>query len=694
MRLSLLCLALLVTLAGYSQTNHLVEVNSNFFDPPNLTIAVGDTVTWDNVNGVHNVNGSLATYPDNPVGFDNGNATSPGADNWPYQFVFTQAGLYDYQCDPHAALGMVGTVNVVAAPSVIITEIMYNPPESGTDSLEYIELYNAGTETVEMEGYSFTQGVEYTFPPFTLQPGDFVVVAVDSAALENNFGVPAFQWTSGGLSNGGETITIADADGNPLNSVNYDDNPPWPTAADGGGSSIGLCDFTADNTLAENWSTSTNDTGIDINGNSLLGDPGATTNCAVATPMISFTTGAFGVDEGDGTAQVRILVQNAEGLTISGELSLDASATATEGEDFDLGGPAFPQTFNFTATDNLDTVFLDINIIDDMDVEEDETIVLNLGNPSTGVTVGQPDQLRIFINNNDFDTNISPVNEVDSIDVNGVATRQGDLVTVQGVVYGEDLRGGDGLLFTLIDENNDGIAIFNSGQNFGYEVQEGDEIIVTGEVSQFRGLMQIAADAIEFVDAGNTLFEPTVVTTLDESTESQLVTFNDLTFIDPTQFDGASAAFNVDVVSPAMDTFVIRFYFDPTIDVPAGEVLTGISLTGIGGQFDTSEPFLDGYQISPRYAEDVTFNFTVSTEEPSWAQTVELYPNPVRDFLRVQTPVVIDQALLIGTDGRILRNWQPRADQLDINTADLAAGVYYLRLFGEGQWLTRKVLKH
>jgi plastocyanin len=694
MRFSLLCLAFAAILTSYGQTNHFVEVRSNVFDPAELTIAVGDTVTWDNVQGVHNVNGSLATYPNNPAGFDNGGATGPTGSGWPYEFIFTVPGEYDYQCDPHVGLGMVGKITVVSAPSVIISEIMYNPPESGQDSLEFIELYNVGSETVDLEGYSFTQGVVYTFPSFALAPGEFVVVAVDSVAFENNFGVAAFQWASGGLSNGGETITIADAGGNPVNSVTYDDGPPWPgAAADGGGASLGLCDLNADNTDAANWATSTNDTGIEINGNTLLGDPGAATSCAEPVPTISFTTGAFGVDEGDGTAQVRILVQNAAGMTISGELTLDASSTATEEVDFDLGGPTFPQTFNFTATDNLDTVFFDINIVDDLDVEEDETIVLNLSNPSMGVTVGEPDQLRIFINNNDFDTNILPVNEVDSIDANGVATRIGDLVSVRGVVYGTDLRG-NGLLFTLIDANNDGIAIFSSSDDFGYTVQEGDEIIVTGEVGQFRGLTQIVADAIEFVDADNTLFDPTVVTALGEDTESQLISFSDLTFVDPTQFDGASAAFNVDVVSPAMDTFVLRFYFDPVIDVPAGQELAGISLIGIGGQFDSSEPLLDGYQISPRYPEDITFNFAVATEEPVWGSEVELYPNPVRSFLRIETPVLIDQALLIGTDGRVLRNWQPEADQMTIPTANLPAGVYYLRLFGEGRWLTRKVLKH
>ena len=38
-------------------TNHQVQVGSNFFSPAVLSISVGDTVTWTQVSGTHNVNG-------------------------------------------------------------------------------------------------------------------------------------------------------------------------------------------------------------------------------------------------------------------------------------------------------------------------------------------------------------------------------------------------------------------------------------------------------------------------------------------------------------------------------------------------------------------------------------------------------------------------------------------------------------
>ena len=40
--------------------------NSNNFIPSNLPIDVGDTLVFSNAGGYHNVNGTLATYPNNP----------------------------------------------------------------------------------------------------------------------------------------------------------------------------------------------------------------------------------------------------------------------------------------------------------------------------------------------------------------------------------------------------------------------------------------------------------------------------------------------------------------------------------------------------------------------------------------------------------------------------------------------------
>jgi len=60
---------------------------------------------------------------------------------------------------------------------IVITEIMYNPPESGTDSLEFVEILNNSGAAYDMTGASFTDGFNFTFPTLSLADGEYVVVA-------------------------------------------------------------------------------------------------------------------------------------------------------------------------------------------------------------------------------------------------------------------------------------------------------------------------------------------------------------------------------------------------------------------------------------------------------------------------------------------------------------------------------------
>ena len=160
---------------------------------------------------------------------------------------------------------------------IVITEIMYNPPEDYTDSLEFIELYNNSSEAENIGGYHFFEGVEdFIFPSYVLNPGEFVVVGVNSQALQNTFGISSFQWNSGGLNNDGELILLKDNSGNTVDSVFYDDASPWPTGPDGGGPSLVLCNPNADNSLGTNWMASANFITINGNSDSIYATPGFT----------------------------------------------------------------------------------------------------------------------------------------------------------------------------------------------------------------------------------------------------------------------------------------------------------------------------------------------------------------------------------------------------------------------------------
>ena len=175
------------------------------------------------------------------------------------------------------------------AQNIVISEISYNTPESGSDSLEFIELYNHDIVPVNLNNWYFSSGVIYTFGDVTMSPGDYLVVATNSGAIENVFGYSeAYQWSGGGLSNGGEPVAVKDSSGNLIDSLRYDDVLPWPDGTegttgdpDGGGPTIILCDYDDDNKDGSNWVAcgSAGATGYFINAKEIYGTPGTAGGC-------------------------------------------------------------------------------------------------------------------------------------------------------------------------------------------------------------------------------------------------------------------------------------------------------------------------------------------------------------------------------------------------------------------------------
>jgi len=92
------------------------------FRPANVTINVGDTVTFINVGGTatpHNVHADDDSFRCANGCRGTGTATGdPSSSEWSSAVTFTHAGVVDYHCDIHQNMGMTGkiTVNAVAPP--------------------------------------------------------------------------------------------------------------------------------------------------------------------------------------------------------------------------------------------------------------------------------------------------------------------------------------------------------------------------------------------------------------------------------------------------------------------------------------------------------------------------------------------------------------------------------------------------
>lgn len=187
-----------------------------------------------------------------------------------------------------------GVSFLVTNAQVVINELMYNPPESGTDSIEFLELYNSGSASVDLSGYSFTHGIDSLLPNVSIPAGGYFVFAANSAAVEAAYGITnVYQWESGALSNGGEALVLVDAQGNLVDEVLYDDKNGWPVEADGDGYSIELCSATEDNNDSTYWYISTNMVnGLIVDGVQVYATPGAanTANCSSSTSINELNT--------------------------------------------------------------------------------------------------------------------------------------------------------------------------------------------------------------------------------------------------------------------------------------------------------------------------------------------------------------------------------------------------------------------
>ena len=74
------------------------------------------------------------------------------------------------------------------AADIVINELYFDPPNPEIPS-EFIELYNAGEETVDLSDWRFTDGIDYTFArATTIGPGQYIAIAEDLEGYRTEFG--------------------------------------------------------------------------------------------------------------------------------------------------------------------------------------------------------------------------------------------------------------------------------------------------------------------------------------------------------------------------------------------------------------------------------------------------------------------------------------------------------------------------
>lgn len=473
----------------------------------------------------------------------------------------------------------------------------------GSSQNKAIEIYNPTPFTVDLEPYvisTFNNGAGTPTNQLnlsgTLASGDVFVIAHTDAATpiaEVTDLTSAVSWFNGNdaivLFNDGVAI-------DQLGVIGEDPGLAWDVN--------GVPEAMAEHTLVRNFVVTQGNTDwssgqfewvvYPVNDFNYIGYHNANSCTFEESPSISFTAENITVQEG---SSVDVMVSIAYPIT---EVVADISyvgGTATPDLDFVNNLPqelVFPQG-------GFDPLSFELATLDDIEIEGSETIELELTSTDGDVVVALGN-LTITILPSDQAVPLYEIGSLNQETSNGVADSLDVHCEIRGIAYGSNLNP-EGLQFTLIDETG-GIGIYHGSGDFGYTLNEGDSLALVGTIEQFNGLTQMRADTLIYLSGDNPLMAPSLTNVLSEESESQLVQMKCIEMVDPEQWTNEVPGFNVDITD-GLNVNTLRI--DSDTDIFGTEAPVGVfTVTGIGGQFDTSDPYDSGYQLIPRYLTDLT----------------------------------------------------------------------------------------
>jgi hypothetical protein len=277
----------------------------------------------------------------------------------------------------------------------------------------------------------------------------------------------------------------------------------------------------------------------------------------------------------------------------------------------------------------------------------------------------------------------------------GLADSIGVNCGISGTVVGIDRRD-IGYEFTIIDMSSgsqEGITVFSTTDLSYYPTPtEGDSLIIEGTVSQFNGLTQIDPISINLNSTGKTIPVSISTNTLGENTESKWI---NLTSNFVSLSTSGSGSFNINITN-GIDTLIMRIDSDTDIDdtltaqmLPILPGDTICNIIGIGGQFDSSSPYTEGYQILPMRWTDLNIcRLPVGiTKQEIEEFTFNLVPNPSNGQFEIRTLGFKNSMVNITVrdlNGRIISNQNisnaNRSFKTAIDLSENAKGIYFVSI--------------
>ena len=180
----------------------------------------------------------------------------------------------------HVAVALAGAMAVPAAGfgQIVITEFMQNPSQVNDADGEWFELYNAGTEDVDINGWKLDDDTMLTGDhrinnggPLIIEDDDYLVLGINGDSATNGGVTVDYEYSSFILGNGSDSIILLNATNDVQDRVDYDNGATFP---DANGAAAALKATNLDNEVGSNWCEATTSYG-----DGDKGTPGAANDC-------------------------------------------------------------------------------------------------------------------------------------------------------------------------------------------------------------------------------------------------------------------------------------------------------------------------------------------------------------------------------------------------------------------------------
>jgi plastocyanin len=401
-----LACALAVVPSAESAQFFVQTMPNNTFSNANLTIQAGDTVTFSNGGGFHNVAADDDSFRcANGCDGMEGNG-SPSSTGWSFSLTFNDVGTVTYNCEVHVGQGMRGTIVVEGGapqdPGNLSFAQATRQIGEGAGSVNLTVNRTAGSDGAVSVSFSTANGSANAGPDYTAKSG-------------------SLSWGDG--DSGAKTISV-----NLVDDGDIESNETFTVALQNPTGGAGLVSpSTATVTIIDNDDNS----------------PAAGT--------LAFASSSVSVGEAAGSTDITVTRSGGSDGAVSVDYAT-ADGSAMAGSDYGATSGTLAWVDGDSATQTFE-----VTIFDDALEEGNETINLSLSDPTGGATLGTSASTLTVVDDEQTPADCTPDTQTLCLGENGrfkVEVSFSDFEGNDGVGKTFDIGKQDSGLIFFFNENN------------------------------------------------------------------------------------------------------------------------------------------------------------------------------------------------------------------------------------------------